>query len=214
MRQIRSQADNCQSGLGGKDTVGACGIYQPPNRAAKSKSYKAQSSGANGSGRNSKDASDRNSQFLVKGRPVVSGRVLGKAARVLRDTGSNTAIVRRDIVDDNCLTGKTRRVVLVDGSTKELPETKLQVQTPYFVGENSAVCMACPLYDLVLGNIPGVREPHDPDLDWGHDIVGDNETLTSSIGRTLPSEPHYLISAVASTDALQDTIKSATAPAP
>lgn len=135
-------------------------------KAAKSKSYKAQLSGANGSGRNSKDASDRNSPFLVKGMPVLSGRVLGKATRVLRDTGSNTAIVRRDTVDDSCLTGKTRRAVLLGGSKMELPQAKIQVQTPHFVGEISAV--SCALYDLVLGNVPGVREPHDPDIDWEH----------------------------------------------
>lgn len=94
--------------------------------------------------------------------------MLGKAARGLRDTGSNTAIVRRDTVDDSCLTGKTRRAALLDGSKMELPQAKIQVQTPYFVGEISAVCMACVLYDLVLGNVPGVREPHDPDIDWEH----------------------------------------------
>lgn len=197
-------ADNCRGGSGGKDTVAACVIYEPPRRFAKTKSYKAESSDARASGPNSKDVSDRNSPFLVKGLPVVPGRVLGKAARVLRDTGSNTAIVRRDLVDDDCFTGKTRRVVLLDGTAKELPEAKIQVQTPYFVGEISAACMACPLYDLVLGNIPGVREPHDPDLEWEYGVIGDSETGTSSLGRTLPSEPHYLFSAVASAEALQD----------
>lgn len=78
------------------------------------------------------------------------------------------------------------------------------MQTPYFVGEISAACMACPLYGLVLGNIPGVREPHDPDLDWEYGVIADSETGTSSLGRTLPSEPHYLFSAVASAEALQD----------
>ncbi|KAL1476976.1 hypothetical protein MTO96_017845 [Rhipicephalus appendiculatus] len=98
--------------------------------------------------------------------PVVQGRVLGQVAQVLRDTGSNTTIVRRDLVPDRCLTGETRKVMLVDGNVKQLPEARISVHTPYLIGDINALCMSNTLYDLVLGNIPGVKEPHEPDPDW------------------------------------------------
>ncbi|KAH6937766.1 hypothetical protein HPB50_004027 [Hyalomma asiaticum] len=88
--------------------------------------------------------------FLVDVMPVVEG-VFGQVTRVLRDTGSNTTIVRPNLVPDRCLTGKTRNVMLLDGKRKELPEA---LQTPYFIGNVNALCMTNPLYDLVLGNIP------------------------------------------------------------
>ncbi|XP_075744075.1 uncharacterized protein LOC142802884 [Rhipicephalus microplus] len=104
--------------------------------------------------------------FIVDNMPVVEGRVLGQRARVLRDTGSNTTIVRREFVPDRCLTGKTARVMLLDGKAKELPEANIQIHTPYFVGDVNALCMTNPLYDLVLDNIPGVKGPQEPDTTW------------------------------------------------
>ncbi|XP_077564747.1 uncharacterized protein LOC144180242 [Haemaphysalis longicornis] len=198
-------SDNCRSGSEDQDKVIACAIYEPPKRVSKTKFHKDQMSRSTGRGSNYINTSARNSPFLVKGMPVVPGRVLGKFASVLRDTGSDTAIVRRDMVDENCLTGVTRRVVLLDGSVQEVPEAKIQVHTPYLVGEITAACMSRPIYDLILGNIPGVREPHHPDRDWEYEVAGDRETPKSSLGRTLRSEPCYLISAVARTERPQTT---------
>lgn len=120
--------------------------------------------------------------FLVDNMPVVEGRVLGQRARVLRDTGSNTTIVRREFVPDRCLTGKTARVMLLDGKAKELPEANIQIHTPYFVGDVNALCMTNPLYDLVLGNIPGVKGPQEPDTTWEYsDALFPESTGSSKI---------------------------------
>ncbi|KAL1487171.1 hypothetical protein MTO96_046629 [Rhipicephalus appendiculatus] len=105
-------------------------------------------------------------RFLVDGMPMVQGRLLGRQVRVLRDTGCNTAIVRRELVPDVCLTGKKISVALLDGSTSHLPEAVVQVNTPYFTGMLKVACMDQPLYDLVLGTLPGVRGPYHPDSDW------------------------------------------------
>uniref|UniRef100_A0A131YW51 Reverse transcriptase n=1 Tax=Rhipicephalus appendiculatus TaxID=34631 RepID=A0A131YW51_RHIAP len=105
-------------------------------------------------------------RFLVDGMPVVEGLLLEREVRVLLDTGCNTAIVRRELVPDVCLTGKKISVALLDGSTSHLPEAVVQVNTPYFTGMLKVACMDQPLYDLVLGNLPGVRGPYDPDSDW------------------------------------------------
>lgn len=82
-------------------------------------------------GSNYSNTNGRNSPFLVKGMPVVPGRVQGKFTSVLLDNGSDTAIVRRDMVDDDCLTGMTSRLVLLDGSD--------------LVGEIIAACMGRPI---------------------------------------------------------------------
>ena len=60
---------------------------------------------------------------------------------VLRDSGSNGVVVRRSLVDDAQLTGKTR------------------VRTPIFKGEIDALCLETPVYDLVIGNIKGIHPP-------------------------------------------------------
>ncbi|KAH9382639.1 hypothetical protein HPB48_023192 [Haemaphysalis longicornis] len=153
----------------------------------------------------STDASDRNSPFMVKGIPVVPRRVLQKFASGLRDTGSDTAIARHCLVDDDCFTGKRRRFLLLDGSIKEPPEGKIQVQTPIFAEGITDVCMAHQIYHLVRGNIPGVRETHYPDLYWEYEGAGEREMGTSSTSQTKPLQLQSLISAVASTEALQDT---------
>ncbi|KAH6920665.1 hypothetical protein HPB50_028349 [Hyalomma asiaticum] len=49
------------------------------------------------------------------------GYISGRKVTVLRDTGSNTAVVKRSLVPDRALTGKTVRVILVDRTSLELP---------------------------------------------------------------------------------------------
>ncbi|KAG0430534.1 hypothetical protein HPB47_022610 [Ixodes persulcatus] len=39
-------------------------------------------------------------------------------------------------------------------------------ETPFITGEITAKCMENPLYDVILGNIPAVRAPENPDLAW------------------------------------------------
>ncbi|XP_075526549.1 uncharacterized protein LOC142558281 [Dermacentor variabilis] len=98
--------------------------------------------------------------------PVLKGLVFGQTASVLRDTGSNTLVVRRSLVPDKALTGNTAKLVLADGSSIEIPEAKVAINSPYFSGTAVAKCMTAPLYDVIVGNVPGSREPHDPDKTW------------------------------------------------
>ncbi|KAM7284397.1 uncharacterized protein ISCGN_001491 [Ixodes scapularis] len=101
-------------------------------------------------------------KFLVEGLPVVAGTYEGKSISVLRDTGCNTAIIRRELIRDDQLTGETRPVYVVDGTARMLPEARVEIDTPYYSGVITALCMAEPLYDLILGNIEGARAPDDP----------------------------------------------------
>ncbi len=55
---------------------------------------------------------------------------------------------------------------MIDGTIRVYPVAHLEVDTPYFFCEVKALVMDRPVYDVILGKIPGVREPHDPDLTW------------------------------------------------
>ncbi|KAM7301206.1 uncharacterized protein ISCGN_016742 [Ixodes scapularis] len=103
---------------------------------------------------------------MSEGLPVVTGLVEGERARVLRDTGCNTVIVRRGLVHDESLTGTKSLIYLLDRSVLMLPEAWVVVDTPYFKGRLRAKCMDDPIYDLILGNVEGVRRADDPDPNW------------------------------------------------
>ncbi|CAN7946445.1 unnamed protein product, partial [Ixodes pacificus] len=83
--------------------------------------------------------------------PVVEGELLGQAVSVLRDTGSNTLIVRRSLVPETALTGSKSTLLLVDGTQLEVPEAKVDIASPYFKGTAIVKCLEAPLYDVIVG---------------------------------------------------------------
>ena len=103
---------------------------------------------------------------MGKSMPVVQGVLNGKLDTVLRDTGCSSAVVRQEIVKDEQLTGRIQRCILIDGTVRSAPVAEILVDSPYFKGKIEALCMSKPIYDLILGNIPGVREPNNPDVNW------------------------------------------------
>ncbi len=100
------------------------------------------------------------------GMPVSEGYVGHTKVKVLRDSGCSSAVVRKDLVSTHKFTGRTRLCVLVDGTVRKVDVVAIEVDTPYFVGQIEALCMENPVYDLILGNIYGVRNPGDPNPDW------------------------------------------------
>ncbi|XP_064470265.1 uncharacterized protein LOC135385018 [Ornithodoros turicata] len=104
--------------------------------------------------------------YRINKLPVTEGRLGDKAITVLRDTGCNTVIVRRNLIGEDELTGVVHPVFLIDHTVRMLPEAEIFVTTPYFTGRVKARCMENPIYDLVLGNVEGVRNAEDPDPDW------------------------------------------------
>ncbi|KAM7297992.1 uncharacterized protein ISCGN_023143 [Ixodes scapularis] len=98
--------------------------------------------------------------------PVVRGLLNQRPVSVLRDTGSNTVIVRSSLVEDANLTGKTGVVILVNGAPLQLPEARVKLCSPYFTGDLLVKCMDAPLYDVIVGNVEGARRADEPDLNW------------------------------------------------
>ena len=102
----------------------------------------------------------------LKGMPVCEGRVGKRSVQVLRDSGCSGVVIRHDLVEEDQLTGEVRGCVLIDGTVRKVPVARVHIDTPYYSGHVTALCMKHPIYDLVLGNIQGVRCPSDPDPDW------------------------------------------------
>lgn len=71
--------------------------------------------------------------------------------------------------------------VLADGSRIETPIAKVNVNTPYFVGEVNAWCVNASLYHLIIGNIQQARDPNDQGKDWKRSCV--NAVVTRQQGR-------------------------------
>ena len=49
------------------------------------------------------------------------------------------------------------RIILMDRAVIEVPVAKVRVDTPVFCGEVYALCVQNPVYELIIGNIPGVH---------------------------------------------------------
>ena len=93
--------------------------------------------------------------------------ILGKeTVEILRDTGCSGVIVTKLLVPEEAHTGRIQTVVMVDYTTRVLPEAKVSIDTTYYKGEVLALCLENPLVDLIVGNIPGARERTDPDINW------------------------------------------------
>ena len=93
--------------------------------------------------------------------PVSEGTVEGKSAKILRDTSCSTVVVRRSLVPDEKLTGQEERCILIDGTIRRTPVAKINVDTLYYSGQTTAVCMENPIYDVIIGNIEGVLDTAD-----------------------------------------------------
>ncbi|KAK3788520.1 hypothetical protein RRG08_030221 [Elysia crispata] len=96
--------------------------------------------------------------------PIVKGLVGDKTVDVLRDTGCEGVVVRRGLVDDDQLTGKCCLIVRIDNTVLLAEKARIQVKTPYLSGEVEALCIPEVICDLVVGNVPGARNPDDPDM--------------------------------------------------
>ena len=113
--------------------------------------------------------------------PVVEGRICGRtgSVMVLRDTGCSGGIVRRSMCSEDSFTGETRTCVMINGDTFTAPVVHIMVDTPYFTGQFNALAVEKPVYDIVVGNIPGARNANDPDRNWRSNVE-----LKEKVGNT------------------------------
>ena len=83
-------------------------------------------------------------------------------------------------------------MLLIDNTARKVPIVKIDVDTPYLKGQVEAQCLPDPIYDLVIGNVPGARAADDPDPSW-QDHVQEASTLATrshakKAGESIPLE--------------------------
>ena len=101
-----------------------------------------------------------------RGMPTCKGMIGKTSVSVLRDTGCTTAVVREELISESQFTGEKQKCILIDGTVREFPLVRVQVNTSFYQGEVEALCMKNPVYDLIIGNIRGARDPMNPDSKW------------------------------------------------
>ena len=62
--------------------------------------------------------------------PVCTGLMGNQSVSVLRDTGCSTVVVKRELVDDEQMTGGTETCILIDGTVKRTPVAEIEIETP------------------------------------------------------------------------------------
>ena len=65
---------------------------------------------------------------------LATGKVSENVVEVLRDTGCNGVIVRRELVKEDDFTGRMGYVMAIDRTLKEVPIAEIKVDTPYYTG--------------------------------------------------------------------------------
>lgn len=109
---------------------------------------------------------DDQNKKATRNMPVTAGYMNDQQVDVLRDSGCSGVVVRRSLVNAECMTGKNQMCILVDGTVRRFPIAKIYVDTPFFTGHVNALCAERPVYDLIIGNIPDVRDASNPDPNW------------------------------------------------
>lgn len=103
--------------------------------------------------------------------PVVQGHLNNHNVQVLRDTGCSGIVVRQQLVDQSQQLGMTQGLKLVDGTERCVPVAEVRISSPYFNGTTKAWCMDNPLYDVIIGNVPGAHPPDKPNLEYKQSVA-------------------------------------------
>ena len=93
--------------------------------------------------------------------PLATEKVSENVIEVFCNTDCNGVFVRRELVKENDFTGSMGYVMAIDRTLKEAPIAEIKVDTPYYTGVTPAIYLRDPLFDLIIGNIPGARNPDD-----------------------------------------------------
>ncbi len=101
--------------------------------------------------------------------PIKKGFVNDMKIDVMRDSGCTGAVVKRSLVPKEDMTGYNRTCYLIDRTVRVFPLARIDIKTPWYTGTVLAMVTPTPICDLVLGSIPGARDPEDPDPSWSDD---------------------------------------------
>ena len=120
---------------------------------------------------------------------LATGKMGESVVEVLRDTGCNCVIVRRELVKEDDFASSMGYVIAIDWTLKEAPIGEIKVDTPHYTRVTQAICLRDPLFDLVIGNIHRARNPNDP--------ISDVETCAAAVTRAQAGKDATIKSLVA-----------------
>ncbi|XP_033730041.1 uncharacterized protein LOC117319318 [Pecten maximus] len=96
--------------------------------------------------------------------PVKSGLLGDCKVSVLRDTGCSGIVVRSNLVGKSQYLGYNKTCKLADGTELTLPVAEVYICSPFFTGKAEVWLMENPVYDVLIGNVQGAKEPDIPDV--------------------------------------------------
>ena len=106
------------------------------------------------------------SQFVPKSNlnvPVKHALVGKTKVECLRDSGCSGAVVANRLVHPEQYTDEIVLMKLIDSSILKVHMANIYVRTPWYIGYVHAMCLEHPIFDLVIGNVEGAREPKEFD---------------------------------------------------
>lgn len=131
-----------------------------------------------------------NEQTVEEKMQVMYTKVKGKLVSTLRDTGCSTICVNSELVGPDQLTGETKIFTFLDGKPRYAKVAMIDVDTPFLKKEKvQAVCIDNPTFDLVIGEVDGVRCKCDPDPSWKIESVALVTTRTQEAKRKKQLSP-------------------------
>jgi len=74
-------------------------------------------------------------QVHIERMPVCIGMMGDQSFSVLRDTVCSTVVVKRELVDDEQMTGGTETCILIDGTVRRTPVAEIEIETPHYTGK-------------------------------------------------------------------------------
>ncbi|GFO46867.1 Zinc finger protein [Plakobranchus ocellatus] len=98
------------------------------------------------------------------GLPVLKGEIGGREVDVMRETGCEGVVVRKQLVDASQLTGECSLLLRIDNTALLAEKAVISLRTPFLSGEVKALCIPDAISDVIVGNVEGARSPEDPDM--------------------------------------------------
>ncbi|GFO43375.1 Gag-Pol polyprotein [Plakobranchus ocellatus] len=98
------------------------------------------------------------------GLSVLKGEIGGREVDVMRHTGCESVVVRKQLVDASQLTGECCLLLRIDNTALLAGKAVISLRTPFLSGEVKALCIPDAICDVIVGNVEGARSSEDPDM--------------------------------------------------